>query len=130
MIAGQKPESLEALAQGEADTDVAGDAAPSEEQMIEMASYRQQPQSDHRHHGDAAGCLGHHESHPLDDPLKSPGGSRICRQISVLAEVERTDRVFAERIFHELVMAGRAKIEPEAFVERVASSSESRASSR
>ncbi|MGA9923947.1 MAG: serine/threonine protein kinase, partial [Isosphaeraceae bacterium] len=35
MIAAQKPESLEALAQGDADT--AGDAEPSEEQMIELA---------------------------------------------------------------------------------------------
>ncbi len=37
MIAAQKPESLEALAQGDADTDVTGDAEPSEEQMIELA---------------------------------------------------------------------------------------------
>ena len=37
MIAAQKPEVLEMLAQGDADTDAAGDAEPSEEQMIEVA---------------------------------------------------------------------------------------------
>ncbi len=37
MIAAQKPESLEALALGDADTDVAGGAQPGEEQMIEIA---------------------------------------------------------------------------------------------
>ncbi len=37
MIAAQKPESLEALALGDPDTDVVGDAQPGEEQMIEIA---------------------------------------------------------------------------------------------
>jgi serine/threonine-protein kinase len=37
MIAAQKPESLEALAHGDTDIDVAGYAEPSEEQMIELA---------------------------------------------------------------------------------------------
>ena len=37
MIAAQKPESLEALAQGDADADLAGTSASREEQMIEIA---------------------------------------------------------------------------------------------
>jgi len=37
MIAAQKPESLEALAHGDADVDPAGVAQPGEEQMIEIA---------------------------------------------------------------------------------------------
>ena len=80
---------------------------------------RQQSQSDHRDHRHAAGCLSHHESDPLDDPLKSPGRKPdLPPDQSVLAEVKRADRLFPERIIHELAMAGRAKIEPEALVER------------
>ena len=37
MIAAQKPESLEVLAHGEADTEVAGNLAMDEAQMIEVA---------------------------------------------------------------------------------------------
>jgi len=44
------------------------------------------------------------------------GPIRGARSRSVFAEVEGTDRVFSQRVFHELAMAGRTKIEPESFV--------------
>ncbi len=39
MIAGQKPETLLALAEGESDSDYASGGAASEEQLVELASY-------------------------------------------------------------------------------------------
>ena len=60
---------------------------------------RQQSQPHDRHDGDAPGRLGDHQpdsrSSCVDDQTRD----------SVLAEVEGTDRVFSQRIFHELVMA-------------------------
>ena len=72
MIAGQKPETLAGLAEGEADEDRR--AAPSEEQMVELAGVRQQPQSHHRHDRHAPGRLGHHQRHPPDRQADPPTG--------------------------------------------------------
>ena len=119
MIAAQKPESLEG-ARSRRRRHRRGRLCGTKRGANDRARRdRQQPQSDHRDHRHAAGCLSHHQSDPLDDPLKSPRRKPdLPPDQSVLAEVKRADRLFPERIIHELAMAGRAKIEPEALVER------------
>ena len=82
MIAGQKPETLLALAEGESDSDYAAAAAPSRGTTGRAGVVRQQPQSHHRDDRDAAGRLGDHQRDPVRRTLEqappvSPGSAKV-----------------------------------------------------
>ncbi len=72
MIAGQKPETLLALAEGECGCGLCRRLGRVRGTTRRARLLRQQPQSHHRNHCDAPGRLGDHERHPLRRSLREP----------------------------------------------------------
>ncbi len=73
MIAGQKPETLLALAEGESDR---ADPRGQRRAAGRAGLVRQQPQQHHRHDRDAPGRLGDHQPDPLRRALRQVASAR------------------------------------------------------